>query len=241
MSEIAHCKRICLWSGPRNVSTALMYAFAQRPDTGCVDEPLYGHYLRVSGATHPGFETVLGALDQDGDRVVREVVLGPCDRQVLFCKMMAHHLVDLDRGFLDRTVNVILTRDPREVLTSLVVQVPHPRLADTGYAEQVRLLNTFADVPVIDARELLSGPEHVLTELCRRLGLEFDPRMLSWPAGPKTCDGVWAPYWYHNVHRSTSFRAYRPKTRPVAKELEPLLKQCRQHYEILYSQAVRAR
>ncbi len=234
------CKRICLWSGPRNVSTALMYAFAQRADTHCVDEPLYGYYLHASGARHPGAEVVLAEMEHDGARVVREVVLGPCERDVLFLKMMAHHLPGLDWGFLDQTDNVILTRDPREVLASLVKQVPKPTLRDTGYSEQVRVLERFPDTPVVDARELLTDPAAVLAELCRRLGLEFDPGMLTWPPGPKSCDGVWAPHWYHNVHRSTGFQPYRPKTRPLAAALEPLETECRPLYEILYAQAIRA-
>ncbi len=240
MSGKPDCKRICLWSGPRNVSTALMYAFAQRRDTRCVDEPLYGHYLAVSGAEHPGGADVMSAMDCDGARVVRDVVLGPCEAEVKFLKMMAHHLTGLDWGFLDQTCNVILTRDPREVLASLVSQVPEPELRDTGFAEQVRLLQRFPDAPVVDARELLTDPAAVLAELCRRLGLEFEPGMLRWPPGPKSCDGVWAPHWYHNVHRSTGFQPYRPKTRPLARSLEPLEAKCRPLYEILYAQAIRA-
>lgn len=240
VTEPAPCKRICLWSGPRNVSTALMYAFAQRPDTRCVDEPLYGHYLEVSRARHPGADEVVRALDTDGERVVRDVVLGPSQRPVLFLKMMAHHLVGLDWGFLDKTVNVILTRDPREVLASLVHQVPRPALRDTGYDQQVRVAERYPDAPVIDARELLLDPAGVLAELCRRLGLRFDPGMLRWPPGPKDCDGVWAPHWYHNVHRSTGFQPYRPKSRPLNPKLEPLLAECRPLYESLYARAIRA-
>ncbi len=241
MSGNDQCMRICLWSGPRNVSTALMYAFAQRGDTRCVDEPLYAHYLAVSGARHPGDDEVLAAMDRDGERVVREVVLGPCDREVKFLKMMAHHLVGLDWGFLDSTANVILTRDPREVLASLVHQVPEPALRDTGYDQQVRLAERFPEAPIVDARELLLDPAGVLAELCRRLGLAFDEAMLSWPPGPKACDGVWAPHWYHNVHRSTGFKPYRPKKRPLPSVLEPLLAECRPLYETLYARAIRAR
>ncbi|MCZ6816928.1 MAG: sulfotransferase family protein, partial [Planctomycetota bacterium] len=112
-------KRICLWSGPRNVSTAIMYAFARRSDTRVVDEPLYGHYLRVSGADHPGRDEVLVDMDCDGQRVIRDVVFGPCDRSVLFLKQMAHHLMEMDTSFLSRTINVLLIRDPREMLPSL--------------------------------------------------------------------------------------------------------------------------
>lgn len=237
-------KRICLWSGPRNVSTALLYAFAQRPDTRVVDEPLYAHYLRVSGANHPGREVVMAGQDQDGERVVRDVILGPCDRPVLFVKNMAHHLVDLDLGFLDETVNVILTRDPREMLPSLRHQIPEPALADTGLARQCELLDDLEArgqaVTVLDAREVLLDPEAVLRQLCARLGLAFDPGMLSWTPGARPEDGVWAPFWYHNIHSSTGFQPYRPKTEAFPAFLEPLLAECRPYYERLYGRALRA-
>ncbi|MGH9362868.1 MAG: sulfotransferase family protein, partial [Thermoanaerobaculia bacterium] len=132
--------RLNVWSGPRNVSTALMYSFAQRPDTRAIDEPLYGHYLRVSCAAHPHAAEVMAQMDCDGERVVRETILGPSDRPVLFCKQMAHHLVDLDRGFLAETANVLLTRDPRDVLPTLAKQLAQPALRDTGYAAQIELL-----------------------------------------------------------------------------------------------------
>ncbi len=233
--------RICLWSGPRNVSTALMYAFAQRPDTRVVDEPLYAHYLRVSGADHPGRETVLASQDADGNRVVRDVILGPCDRPVLFAKNMAHHLVDLDLSFLDRTINVILTRDPREMLPSLVHQIPEPTLRDTGLDRQCALLDYLTergqDVPVLIAREVLEDPETVLRELSARIGLPFAPAMLHWEMGPNPADGVWASIWYHNIHRSTGFKPYEPKNEPVPERILPLLETCRPLFERLVMHA----
>ncbi len=237
--------RINLWSGPRNVSTAVKYAFAQRADTLVVDEPLYGHYLRVSGAEHPGREEVLEAMETDGERVVREVVLGPCDKPVLFMKQMAHHLVELDFGFLERTTNVLLIRDPADMLRSLVHQLPNPRLEDTGMATQHELLERLRGLgqepPVLEARELLLDPPGVLARLCERLGIEFDEGMLRWPEQPRPEDGVWAPHWYHNVHRSTGFAAYREKTDPVPEHLEGVLAECRPHYEALFRGALRAR
>lgn len=235
--------RICLWSGPRNVSTALMYSFGQRRDTRVVDEPLYAHYLRVSGARHPGREEVLRSQEPDGDRVVREVILGPCDRPVLFLKQMAHHLVDVDLGFLAETVNVFLIRDPADMLRSLVHQIPEPGLADTGLARQSELLGDLRrrgqDPPVLDARELLSDPPGILSRLCRRLGLPFDEAMLSWPPGRRPEDGVWAPYWYHNVHRSTGFGPYPVSDGSLPPQLATLLAECRSHYEMLYRSALR--
>jgi len=234
--------RIQLWSGPRNVSTALMYAFAQRSDTRCVDEPLYAHYLRVSGAQHPGREDVLRAQDDDGERVVREVLMAPAREPVLFFKQMAHHLRGLEHGFLGRCANVILTRDPREMLPSLVHQIPEPTLADTGYAVQTQLLGELRelgqDPPVLEAQQLLRDPRSVLAALCERLGLGFEPAMLSWPRGPKAFDGVWAPHWYHNVHRSSGFEPFAPKAAPFPRRLEPLLEECAPHYRRLAASAL---
>ncbi len=236
--------RICLWSGPRNVSTALMYSFAQRADTRVVDEPLYGHYLRVSGARHPGREEVLRAMETDGDKVVREVILGPCDRPLMFTKQMAHHLSELDLGFLEESVGVLLIRDPADMLRSLVNQLPDSGIEDTGMAVQhelmERLIGLGQDPPVLEARQLLLDPPGVLAQLCDRLGLDFDPAMLRWAAGPRPEDGVWAPHWYHNVHRSTGFGPYRQKTDPVPEHLEKVLGECRPHYEALFSKALRA-
>lgn len=234
--------RIAMWSGPRNVSTALMYAFAQRPDTEVIDEPLYAHYLRVSGADHPGRDVVLAAGDGNGDRVVREVVLGRTVAPVRFMKMMAHHLMGLDLDFLAQTRNMILTRDPREVLPTLSVQLGQPQLADTGYDVQVELMRgeiaQGRQPLVLDAKNLLMNPERVLSRTCHRLGLGFDPAMLRWPPGPKPYDGAWAPYWYHNVHRSSGFAAYRPKVEPFPERLQSLLAQCLPFYEELKSHAI---
>lgn len=234
-----------MWSGPRNVSTALMYSFRQRSDTEVIDEPLYGHYLAVSGAEHPGRREVLEAMPTDGERVVSEVLLAPCrEAPVRFFKNMAHHLRGLDRGFLDRMTHLLLTRDPAEMLPSLARHLPEPGLEDTGYPEQVELLDrlerTGREPVVIDARELLLDPGAVLEVACRRLGLAWEPRMLRWPAGPVPEDGVWASHWYASVHESTGFEPYRPKSEPVPEPLEPLLASCRPLYERLASRAITA-
>lgn len=236
--------RLNVWSGPRNVSTALMYSFAQRADTRVVDEPLYAHYLRVSGAEHPGRDLVLASQDDDGDRVVRDVILGPCDRPVLFLKQMAHHLVDVDRAFLARTRHVLLTRDPEDMLPSLAENLERPVLRDTGYAMQTQILRELEaagqEPPVLVARELLADPRRVLTELCRRLGIEFDPAMLSWTPGPRAEDGAWAPFWYANVHRSSGFQPPVRKRTAFPERLRPLLEECRPHYAALARRAIRA-
>lgn len=237
---------ICLWSGPRNVSTALMYSFRELADVRVVDEPLYGHYLRVTGAPHPGREEVIAAMDCDGEAVMqkllREQARHPQPR--LFLKHMAHHLVELDTGFMQQATNVFLIRDPRDMLPSLTVQLPRADLDDTGLRRQWQLFSALVEqglAPiVIDSRELLLDPAGVLEALCTRIGLGYSSAMLSWSPGPRPEDGVWARHWYHAVHASEGFAPYAAKSGfPAA--LEPLLARCRPWYERLYAHALRAR
>ena len=237
--------RINSWSGPRNVSTALMRSFASRADTRAVDEPLYGAYLATTGAEHPGREELLEVLETDAATVIEDVILGPCDRPVLFLKQMVHHLTpDVDLGFLDDCVNVMLIRDPAEVIASLVNQLPEPTARDVGLERQVELFRDLRErgqePPVVDARQLLLDPEHVLRELCDRIGLEWDAAMLSWPAGPRPEDGPWARYWYDSVEASTGFAPYRPKNAEVPERCRELLSECRTHYDELSSSAILA-
>lgn len=221
-----------------------MYSFAQRVDTRVVDEPLYGHYLRVSGATHPGGDEVINETNCDGDAVMRELIALSRDiPEILFIKHMAHHLVHLDTQFLLQSRNVFLIRDPRDMLPSLTVQVPHAGLADTGLQRQWELLlelRSHGQQPVVlDSRELLLNPTNVLQAMCAQLGIEFTNRMLQWEAGPRPEDGVWARHWYHAVHHSTGFAEYRPKD-DFPGELEPLLAECQPWYDKLFAQAILA-
>lgn len=223
-----------------------MYSFAERPDTRVFDEPLYAHYLARTGARqyHPGARDVLASQNADGDAVVRDVLLADHDRPVLFFKQMTHHLVELDLGFLERVRHVFLTRDPEEMLPSYAEQVATPTLADTGYPQQAALFDRLRAAgetpPVLDGRELLLDPPGVLARLCDSLDLPFDPAMLSWPAGPRPEDGIWAPHWYASVHRSTGFAPYRRKQDPFPERLRPLLEECRPLYAQLYAEAIRA-
>lgn len=234
--------RINLWSGPRNVSTAMMYAWRQRPDTTVLDEPLYAHALRVTGRIHPGRDDILAAQDTNGSRVVDEVILGPYETPVVFFKQMAKHLVDLDRGFLAKCKNVLLTREPLDMLTSFQKQIPDTTLADTGYSEMVEILErTLAEGGsplVVEAKKLLQDPAGVLATLCHRLDLPFDRAMLSWPPGPKPEDGVWAPHWYDSVHRSTGWGPWRAKDDTLLPHLEPVLTEARVLYNRLIPYAI---
>ncbi len=221
-----------------------MYSFAQRDDVRVVDEPLYGHYLRVSGAPHPGREEVLATMNCEGDSIIRDLLAEQAQDNAtrLFLKNMAHHLVELDLAFLNQTSNVILVRDPREMLPSLSIQLPQAGLGDTGLERQWQLYADLAAAgaapAVLDSRELLLDPQSVLSQLCAHLGLEFDSRMLHWTAGARAEDGVWEPHWYHSVHRSTGFAHYEPKGE-FPSRLETLLAECQPWYDKLIAHAIR--
>ena len=236
--------RIICWSGPRNVSTSFMYAFRPRADTTVFDEPIYAHYLRVTGREHPGRDQVLASQNPDGEAVVRDVILGNHATPVAFFKQMAQHFVDLDRNFLGKCRNLLLIRDPERVVTSFARNVPDVNVADTGLPIQVDLLEASlaaGDQPlVVDSADLLATPEPVLLRVCESLGLDFDPAMLSWPAGPKPEDGVWAPHWYASTHRATGFERGVASTEPPPEHVRPVVDEARPLYERLLEFAIRA-
>lgn len=236
-------KRISLWSGPRNVSTALMYSFARRSDTRVVDEPLYACYLETTGADHPGREEVLASQSSDAGEVIDEVILGRYDKPVLFIKNMAHHLTGIDKRFMEEMINPFLIRDPREMLPSLIKTIPDPSLRDTAYKIQFELfeytVTELGQSPiVIDSRKLLKNPEKMLNQVCARIGIPFKPAMLHWEKGPIPEDGIWAKHWYGSVHDSTGFKPYRPKDEPVPDRLSNLLEKCLYYYNQMEAHSI---
>ena len=223
--------RIALWSGPRNISTAMMRAFENRPDTAVVDEPFYAAWLKESGADHPMREEIL--LSQPTDpAVVAAALLGsvPDGRSIYYQKQMAHHMTDLmDLSWMAGCRNAFLIRPPEEVLASYAVRRAGAEvtLADVGFQRQAELFDCEAQrlgeaPPVIEARDVLADPEGALTALCAAVGIAFSPAMLAWPAGGRVSDGVWAPAWYDAVERSTGFAAPRPA--PSVEDLDPALR-----------------
>ncbi|MCA9237175.1 MAG: hypothetical protein KDA44_16995 [Planctomycetales bacterium] len=236
--------RIAMWSGPRNISTAMMRSWGSRPDTFVCDEPLYAHYLQATGATHhPGYAETIAGHETDWRKVVPWLT-GPIPqgKTVFYQKQMAHHLLpEIDRAWIDQLANVLLIREPREMLTSLLEFIPRPLAEHTGLPQQVELLGQLrtdlgVDPPIIDARDVLDDPEGMLRKLCERLGLPFYDEMLNWPAGQRDTDGAWAPFWYDKVYQTTTFGKYRPKDQPVPEDLAPVLAECEALYAELYEQ-----
>jgi hypothetical protein len=233
--------RIAMWSGPRNISTAMMRSWGNRPDTFVCDEPLYAHYLQATGVSHPGADEVMQHQETDWRKVVNHLIeFEAPGKSIYYQKHMTHHLLpDIDRSWLDRLQNCFLIRDPREVITSYVKKNPHIELADTGFPQQSDIFRwvrarTGMTPPVVDARDVLSDPRRTLGLLCDALRIDFRESMLEWPPGLRDSDGVWAKYWYHEVEKSTSFQPYRPKSDRVPEPLQPMLAQCAVFYEELY-------
>lgn len=237
-------KRIHLISGPRNLSTALMYAFAHRTDTQVVDEPLYAHYLRLTGRQHPGREETLQSMDSDPSRVLSQVIFGEYTKPVLFIKGMAHHLTGINLDFLTRLDNLLLIRHPQQLIASFAQVITHPEMSDIGVARQVEILQFLQEkgqTPVVlDSGELLKDPPGILRQVCEVFQIPFQDNMLHWEPGAIPEDGVWGKYWYQNVHTSTGFRKQRERERQVPAHLLSLYEEALPLYEQLYALSLRA-
>jgi hypothetical protein len=225
--------RLAVWSGPRNISTALMRSWENRPDTRVVDEPLYAYYLNETGLNHPGRDEIVAAGETSWQAVVAELT-APVEG-VYYQKHMTHHLIpQLPRDWIGDLTNVLLIRDPAEVVASYIRGRPDVVAEDIGLAQQAELYDQLGrDVPVIDAADFLRNPEAYLRWLCAYAGVEFSDRMLAWPAGPRESDGVWAPYWYRAVIESTGFEPHRQRTVELTGAAAEAAERSRPHYERL--------
>lgn len=234
--------RIAMWSGPRNISTAMMRSFENRADTSVVDEPFYAAFLAATGIDHPMREESLASQSQDWHEVVG-VLLGPVPegRQVFYQKHMTHHMVPgFGRDWIVEMRNAFLIRAPEDVLLSYTQKREDVTLDDIGFVSQSELFDREAQrlghaPPVIHADDVLSDPRTTLSKLCDALGIPFSDAMLSWPAGKRSTDGVWAPVWYSSVERSTGFTSPPKKEMraPLAGHLQRIADAARPHYERL--------
>lgn len=219
-----------------------MRSWGNRSDTFVCDEPLYAHYLAETGAPHPGAETIIRHHDPDW-RSVAEWLTGPVPegKPVFYQKHMAHHLLpDIEREWLNALSHSFLIRHPRNMLLSLDRVLPDPVLEDTGMPQQMELFDQIRQEsgrtpPVIEARHVLEDPRRMLTLWTDAIGLPFEERMLSWPPGARTTDGIWGPYWYGHVNESTGFKPYVHHEYELPERLREVYGACLECYEYLYA------
>jgi hypothetical protein len=232
--------RVAMWSGPRNISTAMMRSFGARADTVVVDEPLYAHYLDVTGIDHPGRAEILASQPRRWQDVAAALT-GPVPFPVFYQKHMTHHLLPtIGREWLGALHHAFLIRDPAHVVASYSRVRGEPTLDDLGYPQQAEIFRRYGG-PVVDAADVLRDPAGTLSRLCDALGIGFDPAMLSWPPGPRTTDGVWAPHWYAAVESSTGFAPYDPSPVEVPARLRPLVEAAQPYYDELAASALSPR
>jgi len=198
--------KIAMWSGPRNLSTAMMYAFGNRPEFAAWDEPFYAPYLKATGISHPMRKEILATHETNANRVA-DLISGaaPDGKKHWYMKHMGFHMCDgFPLDWADGCVNIHLIRHPARVIASYAAKRDNPTLQDVGFKQQTEVFERFPG-PVIDSDDIRRDPEGMLKKLCESIGLAWDPVMLSWQSGPKPFDGAWAPHWYKSVHDSKGF------------------------------------
>jgi hypothetical protein len=229
--------RIAMWSGPRNLSTALMYSFAARPDFAVMDEPFYAAYLAASGADHPMRDDIVAAHETDPNKVALACSGG--GNPHLYMKHMPHHMMQgFPMAWAAGCIHVHLIRHPARVIASYTAKREAPTLEDIGFVQQFELYKKIGGL-VVDGTDIRANPEQMLRVLCAQIDLPFDPAMLHWPAGPRPEDGIWAAHWYGAVHRSTGFAGAEGELPKLEAEMAKLCDAALPYYEALAQQRLR--
>jgi hypothetical protein len=218
-----------------------MYSFGNRYDTEIYDEALYGYYLHKTGLKHPGYSEIINNMEIDYQKVINQIILRP-KKDINFHKLMTHFLIDIDLDFLKKVSNIIFIRDPKEIINSYNKVIPNPTIEDIGIKQQFKLYNHLHEsnnTPIVlDSSILLKNPKKTLTILCNKLDISYSNKMLKWSKGPKKADGIWAKYWYKNVHRSSGFNNYEIKNIKLNPKNEKLAKDCEKYYNFLFSKSI---
>ncbi len=228
-----------MWSGPRNISTAMMRAFEARGDCQVLDEPFYAWYLSHSGVTHPLHDAVIASQPTRWDAVVASL-LQPIDEPLYYQKHMAHHMVgDEDYGWLGSFQHAFLIRDPARMIASYQRKRESVVATDLGLARQRALYSQVCDLaesppPIVDAADVLANPAAMLASLCNSLGIGFTDRMLRWRPGLRSTDGVWAPHWYNVVAETTGFEAAPSATPALDRAGRRVLSECEPDYQYFF-------
>jgi hypothetical protein len=236
--------RIAMWSGPRNISTALMRSWGSRGDCFVSDEPLYAHYLSAvdeeKRQEHPVYAQVMASQPTDWREVAASLTSDiPNSSSVWYQKQMAHHLTPgMEWDWIGKLTNCFLIRDPAAMITSFIKIIDNPTPEDLGLPQQLALFdwlkNTSGETPiVIDSKDVLMDPGGMLARVCEHIGVAFDDAMLSWEPGTRETDGAWAPHWYSSVYQSTGFAPYKEKNEQVPECLRGVLEECNAYYQQL--------
>lgn len=239
-------RRIAMWSGPRNISTAMMRSWGSRADTSVIDEPFYAHYLRQTGYDHPDADKIIATYETDWQAIVVQLTSDiPDGKSIYYQKHMTHHMLDhIDKAWMLSLTNCFLIRDPRRMILSFAKVIPNPTADQMGLRQQVDIFNfihkeTGKAPPVIASRDVLLDPRQTLSKLCDVIDIPFDDAMLSWEAGRRETDGIWADHWYASVEKSTGFMAYRDDDRVLPDHLKPIYDECLPMYEQMAQYCIR--
>lgn len=237
---------IAMWSGPRNLSTAMMRAFENRNDTEVLDEPFYAHYLSATGLDHPGRDMIIDSQSTDWNEVVDMCTNSNLqERPIWYQKHMAqHNLEGFDISWVKDVTNCLLIRDPKYVIASYGKKFPIEDERLLGYIQQTEIIEFLEKEngmvpPIIDADDILRDPEIMLKKLCQKIGIDFSLTMLSWPKGPRESDGIWAPYWYEGVQDSTGFQPYAYREVILDDDLIEIYDNCMNHYDAIHQKRIR--
>jgi hypothetical protein len=235
--------RIAMWSGPRNISTAMMRSFENRDDTVVVDEPFYAYYLHTTGLEHPLYREVIASQPTDWAVVARSLSRDLAGADIVYQKHMTHHMLkEIELDWTATLRNCFLIRDPEYVVNSYARKRDTITEDDIGIRRQFELYQeisaiTGQDIPVVDATRFLLDPQAGLKELCDRLAIEYSDKMLSWPKGRRASDGVWAPHWYEAVERSTGFQSFLAYDIKLTREQQAVADEARAYYQSLLANA----
>ncbi len=236
--------RIAMWSGPRNISTAMMRSWEHRQDTVVVDEPLYGPYLAITGKKHAMYAEIIEHQGKDWRPIVKHLTqelpeYATQQTRIFYQKHMSHHITnDIELDFVDQMRNAFLLRHPNDVLASYLRKHPRATPEDLGFPQQVKLFKHIRErtgkiPPIMESKDILLAPEAMMQKLCEALDVPFDSAMLAWPKGYRDSDGIWAEHWYNRVIESTGFSEYKHKENKLSKDEQRIADQCLPYFEEL--------
>ena len=238
--------RIAMWSGTRNISTAMLRSWENRPDTYVCDEPLYAYYLNETGIKHPGRKEVIESGETDWKKVTNELIeKNPENREIFYQKHMTHHLLpNIEREWMKKLRNCFLIRDPKEVILSYSKTRSEFTIEDIGILQQKEIFDYILEMegespPIIDSKDVLENPKKILEALCKRLKIPFYEQMLKWPKGERDTDGIWGKYWYHNVITTSEFMRHQPKNEILDECFEEIYEKCLPYYEKMHGMRIK--